>query len=208
VGSRVVKSKRLAKRRVVPHLNASTVSLSIEGRYRGIARAEIVRRVYAMIDALQLQQVEVSIVLTNDKSIHELNKLYRDKDRPTDVLAFAMREGELGHLAGGVLGDVIVSVETAKKQAHERGVSLLDEVTMLTAHGLLHLLGWDHDTKAKDRRMRAETDRLQAAARRVSRVPQSASKRRSKAGAGSLLSRNLPAKKEEGCLKSRKKQPK
>jgi hypothetical protein len=70
-----------------------------------------------------------------------------------------------------VLGDVIVSVPTARKQADERGAGVLDEVTMLLAHGLLHLLGWDHDTPAKDRRMRAETDRLcQAAAPSVKRA--------------------------------------
>ncbi len=96
--------------------------------------------------------------------MHQLNKIYRKKDRPTDVLAFAMREGDFGGLAGEVLGDVIISVPTARKQAEERGAHVLDEVTMLAAHGLLHLLGWDHDTPAKDRRMRAETDRLCRAA--------------------------------------------
>ena len=77
-----------------------------------------------------------------------------------------MREGELGGLAGELLGDVIVSIPTAKRQAEERAVEPLSEVTMLVAHGLLHLLGWDHETAAKDRAMRAETDRLCAAAER------------------------------------------
>lgn len=118
-----------------------------------------------MIEELQLHDREVSFLLTDDKRIHRLNKVYRGKDRPTDVLAFAMQEGELAELAGGVLGDVIVSVPTARKQAEERAVSVLDEVTVLLAHGLLHLLGWDHQTAAEDRRMRAETDRLCRAAR-------------------------------------------
>jgi probable rRNA maturation factor len=149
-----------------------------------------------MIDELQLQNREISFVLTDDKRIHQLNKVYRDKDRPTDVLAFAMQEGELAELAGAVLGDVIVSVPTARKQADERGASVLDEVTMLLAHGLLHLLGWDHDTPAKDRRMRAETDRLCRAATGVAALEwgakagtQKASKagrRRSKGGARAL----------------------
>ena len=102
-----------------------------------------------MIEELQLQDREISFLLTDDKRIHQLNKVYRDKDRPTDVLAFAMQEGELAELAGGVLGDVIVSVPTARKQADERGASVLEEVTMLLAHGLLHLLGWDHQTAAR-----------------------------------------------------------
>ncbi len=123
-----------------------------------------------MVEALGLGEVEVSFVLTDDVRIHELTKVYRKKDRPTDVLAFAMQEGEFSELSGGVLGDVIVSVPTAQRQADERGASLTDEVTMLLAHGLLHLLGWDHRTAAEDRRMRAETERLCDAARQTRRV--------------------------------------
>jgi len=141
------------------------LSLSIEhGPHRGISRAEILRRIGAMILHLQLKNIEVSFVLTNDQTVHQLNKVYRKIDRPTDVLAFAMREGDFGGLTEGVLGDVIVSVETARKQAEAGGHAVLEEVTMLAAHGLLHLLGWDHDTPAKDRRMRAETARLCIAA--------------------------------------------
>ncbi len=135
-----------------------------EGPHEGLARAELVRRVRAMIDLLQLDKAEVSFVLTDDEHIHQLNKIYRKKDRPTDVLAFAMHEGEFGALAGHLLGDVIVSVDTARKQARSRRRPILEEVTMLLAHGLLHLLGWDHRTDAEDRRMRAETSRLCAAA--------------------------------------------
>ena len=141
------------------------VRLVIErGPYEGIARDEIARRARAMLALLQLKQSELSILLTDDDQIHELNRDYRSKDRPTDVLAFAMREGEFGALAGGLLGDVIVSIPTARRQAAARGATVLDEVTMLVAHGLLHLLGWDHETPAKDRAMRAETARLCAAA--------------------------------------------
>ena len=116
-----------------------------------------------MLALLQMQKQEVSIVLTNDDQIQHLNKIYRGKNRPTDVLAFAMREGDFSHLAGELLGDVIVSVPTARRQAIQHERELMAEITMLLAHGLLHLLGWDHETPAKDRRMRAETDRLCAA---------------------------------------------
>jgi len=142
-----------------------TIALTIEhGPHAGLTRAEILRRIKAMIRLLQLEKADVSFVLTDDKRIHELNKLYRRKDRPTDVLAFAMHEGEFGALAGSLLGDVVVSVPTARKQALSAGTPLLAEVTMLLAHGLLHLVGWDHRTDAEDRRMRAETGRLCAAA--------------------------------------------
>jgi probable rRNA maturation factor len=146
-----------------------------------------------------LQKNEISFVLTDDKNIRRLNKVYRNIDRPTDVLAFALREGDFAELAGAALGDVIVSVPTARKQALERGASVLDEITMLLAHGLLHLLGWDHDTPARDRRMRAETDRLCEAARpqgrssggkRLSAGPVRAPAQRSKEGADLALSRN------------------
>jgi probable rRNA maturation factor len=113
-----------------------------------------------MCAALQLRQGELSIVLTDDTQIRKLNASYRQKDKATDVLAFAMREGEGGELAGGILGDVVVSVDTARNQAARAGHDLLTEVTMLLAHGLLHLLGWDHDTRIKDALMRAETARL------------------------------------------------
>lgn len=144
---------------------AVSIALTIErGPHRGLQRSEILRRIRAMIHLLQLQKKEVSFVLTDDERIHELNRDFRKVDRPTDVLAFAMQEGEFGAMAGEVLGDVIVSVPTARRQAEARDVHVLDEVTMLLAHGLLHLLGWDHDTPAKDRRMRAETARLCASA--------------------------------------------
>jgi probable rRNA maturation factor len=153
------------------------IDLTIEhGPHRGIARHEILRRIRAMIVLLQLQKYEVSFVLTDDNRVHQLNKIYRKKDRPTDVLAFAMREGDFAGLSGQVLGDVIISVETARRQAEEAGKAVLEEVTMLAAHGLLHLLGWDHDTPAKDRRMKAETERLLTAAGPRRRTKKSAVK--------------------------------
>jgi len=143
-----------------------SVRIHIEdGPHEGISRGEIARRARAMMGCLQLNEAELSIVLTGDSQIQELNRVYRRKDRPTDVLAFAMREGDFARVAGGLLGDVIVSVPTARKQALLRKRLVLEEVTMLLAHGLLHLLGWDHDTAAKDKRMRAETERLCEAAR-------------------------------------------
>lgn len=141
-----------------------------DGAVRGLSSVTLRRRIQSMIRLLKISNKEISFVITNDKSIHELNRTYRGKNRPTDVLAFAMQEGEFTSLAENVLGDVIVSVETARRQAEEREVSLLEEVTMLMAHGLLHLLGWDHQTAAEDLRMRAETERLCRAARVAGRA--------------------------------------
>lgn len=106
---------------------------------------------------------EVSIYITNDDEIQELNKTYRNVDAPTDVLAFAMREGEDGELNREILGDVIISISTAEKQAKEFGHSLEIEVALLVAHGILHLLGYEHidDSQAKIMRQK-ETSVLES----------------------------------------------
>jgi len=131
---------------------------------RSVAPATVRERATRMLVALRLERAELSVLLCDDATIHELNRDYRDKDRPTDVLAFAMRDGEYGALAPDLLGDVVISLETARRQAAEHGRTTVAEVTHLLAHGLLHLLGYDHQTAAEDRKMRARTDVLCAAA--------------------------------------------
>jgi probable rRNA maturation factor len=126
--------------------------------------AEVQRRAARMLEALRLSHAELSIVLCDDATIHALNRDYRKKDEPTDVLAFSMREGPYAELAGEMLGDVIVSLDTAARQAADKKHALDREVTMLVAHGLLHLLGYDHASRTEERRMTARTDALIAAA--------------------------------------------
>jgi probable rRNA maturation factor len=111
-----------------------------------------------------MQRAELSILLCDDATIHELNRRHRRKNKPTDVLAFAMAEALEGPDQSALLGDVVISLDTARRQAEARQVPLLDEVTLLLAHGLLHLLGYDHQTRAEERRMTARTDLLRAAA--------------------------------------------
>lgn len=124
-----------------------------------------------MLAAIDLADHELSVVLTSDERIHALNRDYRKKDKPTDVLAFAQREGPHAEHAGRLLGDVVVSVPTARRQAASASRDVLAEVVWLLAHGLLHLVGWDHDTPARDARMRRETSRLVAAASAVAGKP-------------------------------------
>lgn len=141
------------------------VRLTVEaGPHAGVSRAHVLRRVRAMLDALGMGKCELSIVLTGDDQIQDLNRAYRLINRPTDVLAFSQREGEMGLATSRLLGDVVVSVPTARRQASAKAHDVLSEVTWLVAHGLLHLIGWDHDTASRDRRMRLETKRLCAAA--------------------------------------------
>lgn len=130
-----------------------------------ISPLEVRRRAERMLAALRMSEAELSILLCDDATIQELNRSFRKKDRATDVLAFAMREGEGGALHPGLLGDVVISIDTARRQAGERARSVSAEVTFLLAHGLLHLLGYDHRTAEEDRVMRARGDALCAAAR-------------------------------------------
>ncbi len=99
---------------------------------------------------------EVSITFTDNASIHELNRKFRGVDRPTDVLSFPLfdYEGEseeppVDELMG-MLGDVVLSLEQAVKQAEEYGHTLEREVAFLTVHSMLHLLGYDHETGEAD----------------------------------------------------------
>ncbi len=144
------------------------VSISIRASARQVrglpSPATLRRRVGKMLVAAQIPDAEVSILVTDDKEIQILNRDYRDTDRPTDVLSFALREGEGARFAGDALGDIVLSAQTTARQARAARRPFLDESTMLLAHGLLHLLGWDHRTPAEDARMRAETDRLCVAA--------------------------------------------
>ena len=103
---------------------------------------------------------EVSVTLTDDAYIQTLNRQYRQMDRPTDVLSFALNEGVEPEIAGGpdinVLGDIVLSVERAKAQAAEYGHSLRREIAFLTVHGMLHLLGYDHIEEAERQKMEQE----------------------------------------------------
>ncbi len=109
-----------------------------------------------------LETAEVSITLTDNVYIHELNMKYRNIDRPTDVLSFALNEGEEPEIVDGpvvnMLGDIIISVERATEQAAEYGHSIEREIAFLTVHGMLHLLGYDHMEEADRVEMRKEED--------------------------------------------------
>ncbi|KJS22982.1 MAG: hypothetical protein VR72_03290 [Clostridiaceae bacterium BRH_c20a] len=111
-------------------------------------------------------QAEISLVFKDDDGIQELNKEYRGKDMPTDVLSFALLEAgedELTIIDGEeelLLGDIIISLETAWRQAQEYNHSLEREIAYLMVHGLLHLLGYDHMTDEDQKVMRRREEEL------------------------------------------------
>lgn len=113
--------------------------------------------------ALQEEEItgetEVSVTFMNDKDIQEINKNYRGIDAPTDVISFALEEaveGEVAIIAEGmplILGDILISIPTAERQAAEYGHTVEREIGFLALHGLLHLLGYDHLTEAEEKEM-------------------------------------------------------
>ena len=93
---------------------------------------------------------EISLTFVSDARIQELNREYRDKNKPTDVLSFSLQEGEFSEINPDILGDIVISVETAKKNAQKNGLSLEQEINFLIIHGLLHLLGYNHENTTKE----------------------------------------------------------
>jgi len=105
-------------------------------------------------------KVELSVILVGDSYIKKLNWRYRKVRSRTDVLAFPMREGSGPSKNGPVLGDVVISTQTAKREAEKRGVPVYREVALYLAHGILHLLGYDDRTNSDRKRMKAKEGEL------------------------------------------------
>ena len=93
---------------------------------------------------------ELSLVLVDDLQITVINRDYLHRDRPTNVIAFPMREGPFGDITPGLLGDVVVSLETTAAEARNAGLSLTTRFCQLLVHGILHLFGYDHEKSEKD----------------------------------------------------------
>ena len=101
---------------------------------------------------LGLPDAEVSLLLVNDTQIQALNRRYLRLDKPTNVLAFSMREGEFSTLHPHLLGDLVISVETARRQMKRFGLDEMKMVILLMVHGILHLVGYEHEGTRKGAR--------------------------------------------------------
>ena len=122
------------------------------------------------------EDTELSILLTDNEGIRALNRRYLDRDKPTDVLSFPMMGGRERGVGGGkgfchiphptshipvLLGDVVISIEKARKQAEELDVTMDEELSRLLVHGILHIFGFDHEKGRREAvRMRKEEERL------------------------------------------------
>ncbi|WP_316346965.1 rRNA maturation RNase YbeY [Desulfuromonas acetoxidans] len=99
-----------------------------------------------ILNALECpEDTELSVVIVDDDQIQEINRDYLQRDNPTNVISFAQQEGEGAGICPELLGDVVISADTAARDAAEAGVPFFSEMSFLLIHGILHLLGYDHE---------------------------------------------------------------
>ncbi len=108
-------------------------------------RAALRRDVRKILALLGIQGRELSLLFVDDEGIRQINRDYLRRDRPTNVIAFSLGEGDFGDVNPGVLGDVVVSVETAAREARASRIAVEDAILYLVLHGILHLAGYDHE---------------------------------------------------------------
>lgn len=117
-------------------------------------------------------EAELSLVITDDAQIAEINHQYLNRSGPTNVIAFPMGDPEFPEVQPELLGDVIISVQTAEKEAVDAGYAVAERFTELLIHGILHLLGYDHETNDADARQMAEKSRALADHLKKTNLPQ------------------------------------
>jgi probable rRNA maturation factor len=130
------------------------ICIAIQNRQRTVAirTATVKRRVQQIMCYLGCTDKELSVIFASDRLIQKLNRVYRHQDCPTNVLAFPQLPMPYSGLTSAVLGDIVVSLPTAVREAYTLRQPLEERVTYLLLHGLLHLLGYDHDRSAAERR--------------------------------------------------------
>ena len=128
--------------------------ISIQNRQKRILLnlRKVRRATQRILTELGLLDAELSLLLVDDARIQDLNRRYLNRDKPTNVLAFPMREGEFSTLHPHLLGDLVISVETAKRQSNRFGLDEMEMVILLMVHGVLHLIGYEHKGTKKGAR--------------------------------------------------------
>jgi probable rRNA maturation factor len=112
-----------------------------------------------ILELLEIEDKEVSVLIVDDEGIQKINLDYLGRDRPTNVISFSMSEGEFGDVNPSLLGDIIISAETAQRDADNHTIPLEDEIDFLLIHGTLHLLGYDHETTDSDAEIMKEKEK-------------------------------------------------
>ena len=117
-------------------------------RSKKLSLAKLKKTARRILDLLDRRESELSLALVGNREIRELNARYRHKNEPTDVLSFPSGSAPPG--GRRILGDVVISIERAEEQARDRGRRLQDEMEELLIHGILHLLGYDHERSRRE----------------------------------------------------------
>jgi len=143
------------------NVNLMPVFISNEQRENSIDCGLLESQGERILLFLGCENQELSVLLANDRKIRALNKQYRGEDRATDVLSFSQNEEEDNKPSLRLMGDVVISTLTAKRQAAEHGLTLEEEIVLLLIHGTLHLLGFDHERSDEEAcRMKQKTREL------------------------------------------------
>ncbi|MEZ4484715.1 MAG: rRNA maturation RNase YbeY [Syntrophotaleaceae bacterium] len=128
------------------------MKIQLENRQnnRKIKEASLKRVAQKILNDLACPDGELSVVIVDDDQIREINREYLQRDWPTNVISFAMREGEGGDMHPQLLGDVVISADTAARDAEEAGLPFESELYFLLLHGILHLFGYDHERGSEE----------------------------------------------------------
>jgi probable rRNA maturation factor len=148
-------------------MNRNVINVSKKSKYKiPLKLSWLKSNEESIVKSLKREKpVEVDVFITDDRKIRKLNREYRNIDKATDVLSFCMQEKEPGGFAipddeVSHLGEIIISMDTAMRDAAEQGIGLEKEIQFLLIHGTLHLLGYDHEKAADGRAMRKKEDEV------------------------------------------------
>jgi len=138
------------------------MSISIQNRQKKekIDVQRLRRSLKRLLRELECGEVDLGVFLVDDDQIRETNRDYLDRDRPTNVISFPMKGGALDDIHPEMLGDIVLSIETAARDARAEIFDIMDEVEFLLIHGLLHLMGYDHENgEARETTMMQQRER-------------------------------------------------
>ncbi len=126
-----------------------------------ITKKSLIRKTTLILNALGFENAQISILITDDINIKKLNNEYRNKNKATNVLSFPVESGEIYLPGVNILGDIVISEETALREAELADISLDQRISQLLVHGILHLVGYDHEISSEeDKRMTAKSFEL------------------------------------------------
>ncbi|MGA3208329.1 MAG: rRNA maturation RNase YbeY [Syntrophales bacterium] len=123
----------------------------IENRQNQISidRRSVRRAMSRIMKHLNCSDKVIGLLFVDDREIREINRNYLSRDYPTNVISFSLAEGDFGDINPDILGDIVISVETAFKDAERSGIAFNDELAFLMIHGILHLLNYDHENASQ-----------------------------------------------------------